>query len=105
MQRAEFLSQRNFSAILFLGDDFIGGEYFWTDDFEGAYAVPVTPECGRAVLFQSSELHGVRTLLKVPRRFACKFAQQSPGPPHRACAVDDAGSIARDQSGSPDEAP
>lgn len=58
---------RDYSAILYLNDDFQGGEFFFAKD----RAIReldnlVTPRCGRMVAFSagSENLHGVRGILK-----------------------------------------
>ena len=45
----------------------MGGEYFFVDDRAGHHQINVQPKCGRLVTFQSSELHGVQSLLSGSR--------------------------------------
>ncbi|XP_029178230.1 prolyl 3-hydroxylase 1-like [Nylanderia fulva] len=54
---------RDYSAILYLNDDFDGGEFFFVDDWKSRHVQGVVrPRCGRMVAFSagSENLHGVQ---------------------------------------------
>lgn len=56
---------RDYSAILYLNDDFDGGEFFFVDDRkERRVQGTVQPRCGRLVAFSAGgeNLHGVRAV-------------------------------------------
>ena len=58
---------RDYSAILYLNDDFQGGEFFFAEDrFIRAMDNVVSPRCGRMVAFSAGKenLHGVRGVLR-----------------------------------------
>jgi hypothetical protein len=98
IQQYEHLGPRNISAILFLNEFELLDLWLLSFDLvtctAGSFSslktsmaltpfvdfglkcrsltmpqVPIIPRCGRMVAFQSSELHGVRTLLTVRQRF------------------------------------
>ncbi|ESP05104.1 hypothetical protein LOTGIDRAFT_91939, partial [Lottia gigantea] len=67
-------TQRDYSAILYLNDEFEGGEFFFagSDKSEKQYfhlflQVSVKPQCGRLVGFDSKEYHGVKAVTKGQR--------------------------------------
>ncbi|KMQ88258.1 prolyl 3-hydroxylase 2-like protein [Lasius niger] len=54
---------RDYSAILYLNDDFDGGEFFFVDDWKSRRVQGIVrPRCGRMVAFSAGgeNLHGVR---------------------------------------------
>lgn len=56
---------RDYSAILYLNDDFHGGEFFFVDDRERRRVQgTVRPKCGRMVAFSAGgeNLHGVQAV-------------------------------------------
>lgn len=58
---------RDYSAILYLNDDFQGGEFFFAKDrFIRTMDNIVSPRCGRMVAFSAGKenLHGVRGVLR-----------------------------------------
>lgn len=58
---------RDYSAILYLNDNFQGGEFFFAEDSDiRAMDKIVSPRCGRMVAFSADEenLHGVRGILR-----------------------------------------
>uniref|UniRef100_A0A8B9J5R7 procollagen-proline 3-dioxygenase n=1 Tax=Astyanax mexicanus TaxID=7994 RepID=A0A8B9J5R7_ASTMX len=62
-------THQDYSAILYLNDDFEGGDFIFTElDAETVTAV-VRPQCGRVVAFGGSKenLHGVRAVTKGQR--------------------------------------
>ncbi|MPC27313.1 Prolyl 3-hydroxylase 1 [Portunus trituberculatus] len=61
---------RDYSAILYLNDDFEGGEFIFTQDMSGlTYESSVNPQCGRLVGFSSGpeNSHGVLPVRKGTR--------------------------------------
>ncbi|XP_050584076.1 prolyl 3-hydroxylase 1-like isoform X1 [Bombus affinis] len=61
---------RDYSAILYLNDDFQGGEFFFTKDrVVRTMDNVVSPHCGRIVAFSAGKenLHGVRGILRGKR--------------------------------------
>lgn len=61
---------RDYSAILYLNDDFQGGEFFFTKDQTIRESDSlVFPRCGRMVAFSAGKenLHGVRSVLRGTR--------------------------------------
>ncbi|XP_066983028.1 prolyl 3-hydroxylase 1-like [Macrobrachium rosenbergii] len=61
---------RDYSAILYLNEDFEGGEFIFTKDRTGAsYEGMVQPKCGRMVAFSAGpeNLHGVLPVLEGSR--------------------------------------
>ncbi|XP_050411166.1 prolyl 3-hydroxylase 1-like [Patella vulgata] len=59
-------TQRDFSAILYLNDEFEGGEFFFAHSNK-TEQVQVKPRCGRLVGFDSKEFHGVKAVRKGQR--------------------------------------
>ncbi|KAG7199780.1 hypothetical protein KM043_000443 [Ampulex compressa] len=58
---------RDYSAILYLNDDFEGGEFFFAERGKGRQAeATISPRCGRVVAFSAGgeNLHGVRAVSK-----------------------------------------
>ncbi|KAL8611683.1 hypothetical protein ACOMHN_054664 [Nucella lapillus] len=53
--------QRDYSALLYLNDDFRGGEFFFAHPNKSEQ-VSLQPRCGRLVGFNAKELHGVRAV-------------------------------------------
>lgn len=56
---------RDYSAIIYLNDDFTGGELIFTKDLQGEIVErTVKPKCGRVVAFSSGNenIHGVRAV-------------------------------------------
>lgn len=54
---------RDYSAILYLNDDFDGGEFFFAEDWKSRRVQGIIrPRCGRMVAFSAGgeNLHGVR---------------------------------------------
>lgn len=53
---------RDYSAILYLNDDFDGGEFFFVEDWKRRVRSIIQPRCGRMVAFSAGgeNLHGVR---------------------------------------------
>lgn len=63
-------SWRDYSAILYLNEDFQGGEFFFAEDRENRKgSSTIRPSCGRMVGFSAGEenLHGVRGIVKGKR--------------------------------------
>ncbi|XP_060516352.1 prolyl 3-hydroxylase 1-like isoform X2 [Cylas formicarius] len=61
---------RDYSAILYLNDDFQGGEFVFAEDANGINVqATINPKCGRMVAFSSGieNLHGVRPVSKGKR--------------------------------------
>ncbi|XP_067929835.1 prolyl 3-hydroxylase 1-like isoform X2 [Watersipora subatra] len=54
-------AQRDYSGILYLNDDFEGGEFFFTDKSLHEQA-SVKPKCGRLVAFNAGDFHGVKAV-------------------------------------------
>lgn len=59
---------RDYSAILFLNQDYSGGEFFFSDDYNGTKKEYIEPRCGRLVAFPANVLHGVEPLGPRARR-------------------------------------
>ncbi|KAK6190033.1 hypothetical protein SNE40_001981 [Patella caerulea] len=59
-------TQRDYSAILYLNDEFEGGEFFFAHSNK-TEQVQVKPRCGRLVGFDSKEFHGVKAVRKGQR--------------------------------------
>ncbi|KAK7098828.1 prolyl 3-hydroxylase 2-like isoform X2 [Littorina saxatilis] len=53
--------QRDYSAILYLNDDFEGGEFFFAHPNKSEQ-VSLRPKCGRLVGFNAKEFHGVKAV-------------------------------------------
>lgn len=63
-------TNRDYSAILYLNDDFEGGEFLFAgDSLARTIQSTIKPSCGRLVAFSASEknLHGVRGVLRGTR--------------------------------------
>ncbi|XP_060086359.1 prolyl 3-hydroxylase 1-like [Ylistrum balloti] len=58
--------QRDYSAIMYLNDDFEGGEFFFAHSNTSA-DVTLSPKCGRIVGFNAAHLHGVNSVTKGQR--------------------------------------
>ena len=69
------LLPRNYSSVLYLNDDFEGGEFFFTKRPSKEVERTITPRCGRFVSFHASEFHGVKAVTKVKKKnhFFLKF--------------------------------
>ncbi|CAG5120358.1 unnamed protein product [Candidula unifasciata] len=59
-------TQRDYSAILYLNDDFDGGEFFFAHSNK-TEQVAVKPQCGRLVGFNAGDFHGVRAVTRGQR--------------------------------------
>ncbi|KAK3755635.1 hypothetical protein RRG08_014602, partial [Elysia crispata] len=57
---------RDYSAILYLNDDFEGGEFFFAHANKSEQ-VSVRPKCGRLVAFNAGHFHGVKAVKKGQR--------------------------------------
>lgn len=55
-------TERDFSAILYLNDNFNGGDFFFTHQNMTVQS-SLKPKCGRVVAFNASQYHGVRPVL------------------------------------------
>lgn len=65
MRESPAYTWRDYSAILYLNDDFDGGEFFFVNDRkERRVQGTVQPRCGRIVAFSAGgeNLHGVRAV-------------------------------------------
>ncbi|XP_035664467.1 prolyl 3-hydroxylase 3-like [Branchiostoma floridae] len=60
------LNQRHYSAIMFLNDDFTGGQFFFAYRGNHTAQLTVQPKCGRLVAFSSGQEnpHGVKAVLQ-----------------------------------------
>ena len=58
--------QRDYSAVIYLNDDFDGGDFFFAHRNRSA-EVSLRPKCGRIVGFNAAELHGVKAVVKGQR--------------------------------------
>ncbi|XP_066296909.1 prolyl 3-hydroxylase 1-like [Branchiostoma lanceolatum] len=60
------LDQRHYSAVMFLNDDFKGGEFFFAHNATHNAQATVQPKCGRLVAFSSGpeNPHGVQAVLQ-----------------------------------------
>lgn len=60
---------RDYSAVLYLNDDFEGGDLFFTDMDAATVTAQVRPQCGRLVVFSSGgeNPHGVRAVTRGQR--------------------------------------
>ncbi|KAA0185986.1 hypothetical protein HAZT_HAZT005329 [Hyalella azteca] len=70
LQRPPAYTFRDYSAILYLNDDFEGGEFVFTDDPQAkAVQSSVTPKCGRMVAFSAGpeNPHGVKAVRRGSR--------------------------------------
>ncbi|WAR02696.1 P3H1-like protein [Mya arenaria] len=54
-------TQRSYSAVLYLNDDFEGGEFFFAHKNKSEQ-ISVSPVCGRLVAFNAGEFHGVKAV-------------------------------------------
>ncbi|KAJ8299139.1 hypothetical protein KUTeg_023199 [Tegillarca granosa] len=59
-------TQREYSAILYLNDEFNGGEFFFAHPNKSEQ-VKLKPKCGRLVGFNAGEFHGVKPVLRGQR--------------------------------------
>uniref|UniRef100_A0A915JN90 procollagen-proline 3-dioxygenase n=1 Tax=Romanomermis culicivorax TaxID=13658 RepID=A0A915JN90_ROMCU len=57
---------RDFSAIIYLNDDFDGGEFIFADSHE-AESASLKPKCGHMVSFIGNALHGVKAVTRGTR--------------------------------------
>ncbi|XP_043108853.1 prolyl 3-hydroxylase 1 [Puntigrus tetrazona] len=62
-------SDQGYSAILYLSDDFEGGDFIFTESDAKTVSAVVKPQCGRVVGFRAGQenLHGVTTVTKGQR--------------------------------------
>nr|XP_061794141.1 prolyl 3-hydroxylase 1 [Nerophis lumbriciformis] len=62
-------TQRDYSAVLYLNDDFEGGDFIFTELDAKAVTAVVRPQCGRVVAFGAGKEnpHGVRAVTKGQR--------------------------------------
>ncbi|XP_069132833.1 prolyl 3-hydroxylase 1-like isoform X3 [Argopecten irradians] len=58
--------QRDYSAVMYLNEDFEGGEFFFAHSNTSA-DVTLKPKCGRIVGFNAAHLHGVNSVTKGQR--------------------------------------
>lgn len=68
LQGAFAYTQRHYSALLYLNDDFEGGQFFFAHRNKSEQ-VSLQPHCGRLVAFNAGEYHGVKAV-KVGQRCA-----------------------------------
>ncbi|CAG9759257.1 unnamed protein product [Ceutorhynchus assimilis] len=69
-KKSPAFSWRDYSTILYLNDDFDGGEFVFASDSKGRHIQStITPKCGRMVAFSSGKenLHGVKAVRKGKR--------------------------------------
>ncbi|KAL4225364.1 procollagen-proline 3-dioxygenase [Mactra antiquata] len=59
-------AQRHYSAIMYLNDDFEGGEFFFAHNNKSEQ-ISLSPKCGRLVAFNAGEYHGVKAVTKGKR--------------------------------------
>ncbi|XP_052286889.1 prolyl 3-hydroxylase 1-like isoform X2 [Dreissena polymorpha] len=58
--------QRTYSAVMYLNDDFEGGQFFFAHKNKSEQ-VSISPTCGRIVAFNAGEYHGVKGVTKGQR--------------------------------------
>ncbi|XP_021368340.1 prolyl 3-hydroxylase 1-like isoform X2 [Mizuhopecten yessoensis] len=58
--------QRDYSALMYLNDDFEGGDFFFAHSNTSA-DVTLKPKCGRIIGFNAAHLHGVNSVTKGQR--------------------------------------
>lgn len=55
-------TERDYSALLYLNNDFLGGDFFFAHQNLSVQS-SVKPKCGRMVMFESGHYHGVKPVL------------------------------------------
>ncbi|ELU03063.1 hypothetical protein CAPTEDRAFT_167288, partial [Capitella teleta] len=63
LREAPAYVQRDFSGIIYLNDDFEGGNFFFANRDDSVQKT-IRPKCGRMVAFESSDFHGVLPVTK-----------------------------------------
>ncbi|XP_060578759.1 prolyl 3-hydroxylase 1-like isoform X3 [Ruditapes philippinarum] len=58
--------QRNYSGVLYLNDNFEGGQFFFAHKNKSEQ-ISVKPQCGRFVAFNAGDYHGVKAVVKGQR--------------------------------------